>query len=351
MISSISKTDQLKAILLRDIKTGVYKPGDKLPSIISICKAYNVSKHTVSQTLSNLNEIGALDLAHGKATRVSETPFKNNIEIIYAGITPIDQQEFWAQFYHGITDEINSTPGFFYTNCVITDANSKEELQRLDFKNSVGSLLIGTANLNVIEYVKQYGLSFLMVYERPEQKQVSFVSCDYREVMPKLVDLFVKNGRRNLAYIGPFSGKTDKGINTEKYNCFIDAVKSHGLKVSSDLQQNAYQQMSEGYNAMKALLKSKKRPDGIFLASDILAVGVYRALYEAGLSIPEDVVIASCDNLDIGAYMTPSLTSIELSRYQMGRTAARNLILNIQNGEKVTQINISPEIVIRESLN
>ena len=351
MISSISKTDQLKKILLRGIKSGVYKPGDKLPSIMSICKKHNVSKHTVSQTLSNLSELGVLDLAHGKATRVSEVPFQNNIEIIYAGLTPIDQQEFWVAFYHGIVDEINETRGFSYSNRVIADANSQEELQNLDFKNSVGGLVVGTANRKVLEHLKKYGFSFLMVYERTELIETSFVSCDYSEVMQQMVDLFVENKRRKLAYIGSFEGKTDIGINTDKYDCFIEAVKSHDLKVNSKWQKNAYHLMKEGYEAMKSLLEAGERPDGVFVSSDVLAPGVYRALYEADLKIPEDVMVAGCDNLEIGKYLVPSLTTIELSRYEMGRTAAKNLISNIKNGEEVIQTNFSPEIVIRESLN
>jgi len=351
MISSISKTDQLKKILLRGIKSGMYKPGDKLPSIMSICKKHSVSKHTVSQTLSNLSELGVLDLAHGKATRVSETPFQNNIEIIYAGLTPIDQQEFWAAFYQGIIDEINETHGFSYSNRVIAGVSLKEELQNLEFKNSVGGLVVGTANLKVIEHLKKYGLSFLMVYERTECIETSFVSCEYREVMQQVVDLFIANERRKLAYIGSFEGKTDKGINTDKYDRFIDAVKAHGLNVNPEWQKNAYHLMNEGYEAMKALLESNERPDGVFLSSDVLAPGVYRALHEAGLKIPEDVMVAGCDNLEIGKYLVPSLTTIELSRYEMGRTAAKNLISNIKNDDKVIQTNFSPEIVIRESLN
>jgi len=351
MISSISKTDQLKKILLRGIKSGVYKPGDKLPSIMSICKKHSVSKHTVSQTLSNLSELGVLDLAHGKSTRVSEIPFQNNIEIIYAGRNPIDQQEFWAAFYQGIIDEINETYGFSYSNRMIADVKSQSELQSLEFKNSVGGLVVGTANLKVIEHLIKYGLSFLMVYERVSAFKTSFVSCDYSKVMQQMVDLFVANGRRKLAYIGSFEGETDKGINTEKHDLFIDAVKAHGLNVNPVWHKNAYYVMNEGYEAMKALLESGEQVDGIFLASDVLAPGVYRALHEADLKIPEDVMVAGCDNLEIGKYLIPSLTTIELSRYEMGRTAARNLISNIKDGREIIQTNFSPEIVIRESLN
>jgi LacI family transcriptional regulator len=298
-----------------------------------------------------LSELGVLDLAHGKATRISQAPFQKNIEIIYAGLTPIDQQEFWAAFYRGIIDEINQTNGFSYSNRVITDANSQEELANLEFKNSVGGLLIGTANIKVIEHLKQYGFSFLMVYERSEQIETSYVSCDYSEVMQQMIDLFIANKREKLAYIGSFEGKTDKGINTDKYDCFIEAVKSHDLIVNPEWHKNAYHLMNEGYEAAKKLLDTGEKPDGIVLSSDVLAPGVYRALHEAGLTIPKDVMIAGCDNLEIGKFLVPSLTTIELSRYEIGRAAAKNLITEIEDGEELIQTNFMPEIVIRESLN
>jgi DNA-binding LacI/PurR family transcriptional regulator len=303
----------------------------------------------VSQTLSNLSELGMLDVAHGKATRVSQRPFSSNIEIIYAGVTPIDQQKFWSVFYRGIMDELNAA-GFSCSTRML-NLHSPDWLRHMEFKNSIGALIVGTGNPAVLDQVKQYGLSFVMVYDRSDDAETSFISCDFSQAMSQIVELFVAQGRKKLAYIGPFGVHDRGGVNMGKYEFFTQYAKQHGVEVYPELPRNTNLCMQEGYDTMKMLLESDGEIDGIFLASDALAPGVYRALHEAGLRIPDDVMIAGCDNLEISKYLVPSLTTIELSRYEIGRKAAKTLIDNINNGDKTVQCSLSPEIIVRESLN
>jgi LacI family transcriptional regulator len=350
MINAISKTDRLKEIILTGIKNGKYQPGEKLPSILTICKKYNVSKHTVSQTLSNLSELGIIDLAHGKATRVSKAPFKNNIEIIYNATGPIDQHEFWSEFYRGMIDEINKTPEFSFTIRMAPAEGIMEDINLTEIKKSVGALVVGNINKDVFSCLKQYGIKFLMVYNKSENDKLSYVASDFRAVIQEVVELFITNGHSKIAYVGYF-GKEYPGINSNKYNIFIKTMAANGLSTNPNLHREAsHQKLSTGYDAVKSLLASKQQIDGIFLSSDVLAPSVYRALYEANLTIPDDVIVVGCDNLEIGQYMIPSLTTIELSRYEMGRAAANNLITKIKNGNKIIQATFSPKLIIRESL-
>ena len=354
MISSISKTDQLKQILLEDIKGGVFKPGEKLPSILNICKKYNVSKHTVSQTLSNLSELGIIELAHGKATRVSEEPFKKNIEIFYNGDKPIDQEDFWSVFYQGIISEIGKHPGYSY-NVRSSHENNEKSLIGFDIqdlKGSVGALIMGTSDPRLIDMLRLYGVKFILVYDQTDSRNVSYISTDYDSVMEEMVGLFKKQGCSKISYIGFYDDKNYKDINTSKYEMFAAAMKKQKLKFDPSMCRQAFHNRLEtAYEAMKSILDSGEIPDGIFLSSDVLAIGVYRALHEAGLKVPEDIKIAGCDNLSISKFLVPSLTSIELFRQEIGETAVKNLISCIENGSKEIQLSFTPKIEIRESLN
>ncbi len=352
MISSISKTDQLKEILLKNIKGGFYKPGDKLPSILSICKEYNVSKPTVSQTLSNLSELGVLDLSHGKATRVSKVPFQNNIQILYSGLGEIEQQEFWFMFYQGIIDEINDTAGFSYSMRKLPSEGLLKEFNLRDLKNSVGALILCMSNPQLIDLLKRYGIKFVQVYDHADCDDISFVSIDYHEIMLEIIDLFLANNCTRIAYIGAYNDRGSKEINTSKYKLFLEAMRKRGISVNMALHRKAsHHLLYTAYDAMKSLLEADEKPDAVFLSSDALAIGVYRALHEANIKIPEDIKIVACDNLEVGKYLIPSLSSIELSRYEIGRIAAKKLISNIKDGEKLVQINFAPKIIPRESLN
>ena len=65
-----SKTDQLKRRIQDAIRDGEFPPGSTLPSVKQLCTRYGVSKHTVSQALSNLNELRIIEVSHGRKTRV-----------------------------------------------------------------------------------------------------------------------------------------------------------------------------------------------------------------------------------------------------------------------------------------
>ena len=352
MITSISKTEQLKSLILKDIRVEVYRPGDSLPSIRDLCFRYGVSKHTVSQALSNLNELGIIELIHGKITRIAANPFRKHIEIIYVGNTPIEQQEFWAEFYRGIVDEFRQNPEFRFAIRSITEHGTLGPMENIDVGNTAGALVLGSANEKKLDFLRRYRIPFVMVYDRVDTAGISFVTSELREVITQMIELFQRRGCRHLAYIGAFCDQADDGINIDKANYFRDALGAAGLPVDDALFRNAEYKILCGYEAMKTLLAEGQRSDGLFVASDVLAVGAYRAMYEFGIVPGKDMAVAGCDNLEIGKFLTPSLTTIELFRYRQGRLAALRMI-ELINGVGTPEIRetLPTEIVIRESLN
>jgi DNA-binding LacI/PurR family transcriptional regulator len=92
------------------------------------------------------------------------------------------------------------------------------------------------------------------------------------------------------------------------------------------------------------------RPDGIFALSDVLATGVRAALYEAGLSVPEDVALVGYDDLPIAQFMTPPLTTVRLPYEELGRAAVAWLVDAVRGrAEAPLQRVYAPTLVIRAS--
>ncbi|QFZ20895.1 LacI family DNA-binding transcriptional regulator [Saccharothrix syringae] len=81
----------------------------------------------------------------------------------------------------------------------------------------------------------------------------------------------------------------------------------------------------DGYRATRALL-AHHRPKALLCFSDRLAFGAYRALGEAGLSVPDDVSVVGIDNQSIASWMHPRLTTVALPHYQLGSTAVELLL-------------------------
>jgi LacI family transcriptional regulator len=103
-----------------------------------------------------------------------------------------------------------------------------------------------------------------------------------------------------------------------------------------------------GYAAGKRLLASASRPTAIFATSDLQAVGILRALHEAGLSIPKDIALASFDGSAEAEYSWPPLTTAKQPAKAMAEAAVSALI-GAHRGQESEHLIFPAELQIRQS--
>ena len=82
-----------------------------------------------------------------------------------------------------------------------------------------------------------------------------------------------------------------------------------------------------GYQAMKTLMALPERPDAVFCANDLMAIGALDVAHELGLSVPDDVAIVGFDDVDAATIVTPQLTTVRNPAYDLG-CAAGDLALS-----------------------
>ena len=97
--------------------------------------------------------------------------------------------------------------------------------------------------------------------------------------------------------------------------------------------------LERAYEDMKAKLAAIPEvdlPTAFFADNDVLAVGALRALAEAGVRVPEDVSIIGFDDLSIGAFSTPPLSTVHVLKHEVGEIAVRRLVGNVNNPKNYT---------------
>jgi LacI family transcriptional regulator len=87
----------------------------------------------------------------------------------------------------------------------------------------------------------------------------------------------------------------------------------------------------------------------VFSFNDISAMGAMRAFRDAGLRVPEDISVVGFDDVPGAAYHTPSLTTIRQPLRQMGTIAAQILLKRIAGGADGEDVQVEPELIVRES--
>jgi LacI family transcriptional regulator len=113
----------------------------------------------------------------------------------------------------------------------------------------------------------------------------------------------------------------------ERLSGITDTLRGAGSSVASGTLCSEWEP-AEGLAATWALLESAV-PSALICFNDRLALGAYQALHDAGLKVPRDVSVVSFDDDAIASWTRPSLTTIALPHYDLGRKAVEVLFAEI----------------------
>lgn len=82
---------------------------------------------------------------------------------------------------------------------------------------------------------------------------------------------------------------------------------------------------------MKAMVRAGRLPTAVVCANDTVAMGVLKALGEEGIAVPSGISVIGFDNIENAAFLSPSLTTIDVPKAELGRYATTVLLDRIQN--------------------
>lgn len=147
------------------------------------------------------------------------------------------------------------------------------------------------------------------------------VAVDNVAAAHELVTHLAGTGRTRIACIGAQPG-AGWGTSTQRLAGYRAALADAGLPSLPGYEAAASDyQRSDGATAVRVLLAQQPPPDGIFCFSDLLALGVLRALHDKGVRVPEDVAVAGFDDITEASYAIPSLTTIAPDKAVLARQA------------------------------
>lgn len=163
------------------------------------------------------------------------------------------------------------------------------------------------------------------------------------------VDYLLNLHCKHIAYIGG-PGQFDGNIYTSRnFTGYKNTLERYSLYDERYVRDCRWL-VEKCYEHTKELLELSPRPDAIICGSDNIAFSVYRAIYEKGLRIPDDIMVVSKAELPISEYLTPRLTTFEIPNELLIRTAVDLLVRRIHGfDESPMEIVYPAKLVIRES--
>ena len=187
--------------------------------------------------------------------------------------------------------------------------------------------------------------------EKYDRIQTDFIAKTY-----KVLDLLYEKGHRNIAFVGGRSSIVDVDgsrinsrheVRADAYSRWMqlhDLTKYTDVNIGQWSAEDALQMTSE-------ILRGDDLPTAILVASDPMAMGVYKAISNAGLKIPDDISVVSFDDVELNRYLTPTLSSIKMDSEEMGRIAVKVAREKMIGTRKMPiQIVCSSELKVRDSI-
>lgn len=206
---------------------------------------------------------------------------------------------------------------------------------------------VGT-DLERLVRLRDRGTSVVLVDRMGMAEEFSSISMDDRRGGRLAAEHLLGTGRRRLAFIGgPSSlGQIDDRLSSAQEA--VDAVEGARLTF---VETDAMNVRAGQAGARRLLDATGTRPDAVFAANDLVALGALQTLTLAGVRVPDDIAIIGYDDIEFAAAAATPLSSIRQPAREMGRTGARLLldVIAARGDAPVQHVVLEPELVVRRS--
>ena len=182
---------------------------------------------------------------------------------------------------------------------------------------------------------------------RPFQADTGLFSVDADNVSGSrcATELLLSGGARKVATI---TGPQDMCVGQDRLHGYRQALRAAGRPYHDEWAAPGDFTVEGGASAMARLLEVEPQLDGVFAASDLMALGAMRTLAEHGRRVPDDVAVIGFDDVREAQLTAPPLSTIRQPLDELGRTMTRVLLARI-GGDSVAQRTVLPTELVRRA--
>lgn len=325
-----------------------------------IARELGISVVTVSKVLRNHPDIGEQTRAR-VLKRMKELKYQPNLAArsLSTGrtstvglVVPDLLHPFFAQIAAAVSTELRKQSyGLLISSSEDDPELEREEIEQL-LARRVDVLLVASAQDSIESFrrIEEHKVPFVLLDRCFAGLNANFVGVDDEAAGRLATEHLIDQGCRRLAHIRGPEVSTAIG-RLAGFRQALAAHKRAPAAIVSIGTSGDHRGAPGGYSIGKQLLARKVRPDGIFCFNDPIAMGVMRAILEAGLRIPEDIAVVGCGNLSYSDFLRIPLSTIDQDSQQIGERAAA-FALTLAASKRATrprQIVIQPRLIARES--
>ena len=356
----IHKYKEVKNKIIEWAHNERYKPHEKIPTESELMAMFNVSRHTIRKAISDLDAEQYVYRIQGSGIYLSNwrendiyLKKNNNVGVLTTHIS----NYIFPDIIRGVETLICAEA----YSLLVSSTNNNVMFENSNLKNLLAHKIDGLIleptksayqahNIGYLTNMLTQNIPFVMINASyPEIKAPSLLVDDF--IGGKIAtEHLISLGHKHI--MGIFKVDDSQGI--KRMNGFVAKCQEHDILPTSNqiLTYLSEETKTVLPQRIETILKSEKRPSGIFCYNDEIAYMVINIAHSLGLKIPEELSIVGFDDSSLSKIIEPNLTSLTHPKENMGRDAAKLIIKLIKNGnhyEDSDSILYEPKLIIRNS--
>lgn len=327
-------------------------------SLKDIATEFNVSISTVSRALKDSYEISP-ELrnriqAFAKERNYRPSPFAMSLLKNSSGIIGIIVPDLVTYFYASIISGISDMAKQKGYSVIIASSYEQYEEEKQCLENLINIRVEGvmacisqeTTDYSHFEALEELNIPLAFFDRVCLPDKFSSVVADNQESARIATEHLLQNGSKRVGFIG---GADYLGIVKKRKEGYVEALQKYNIPIEDALIICEKMTPEEGCEATKRLLNLPNPPDAILAMNDTLAFAAMKEIKNNNLRIPQDIALIGYTDDTHSNYVEPALTAIAHNTYEMGTTACRLLLKQIQEGGIPEQVVVPTLLKVRNS--
>lgn len=175
----------------------------------------------------------------------------------------------------------------------------------------------------------------------------SSVGIDNQESAYRAAKYLIELGHRKIAVM--IGDENDLGISWSRLKGYKKAMEENNLEFSTDNILVGDYNSAKAYEVTRKFLRERKDVTAIFSISDVMAIGVAKAIVDEGLRIGDDISLMGFDGMDVSEFYNPGISTVKQPKTEMAEKSAE-LLLELLNGKSDNKhIILNTELILRDS--
>ncbi len=328
-----------------------------------VAKAAKVSVASVSYVINGIDKVTAETKANilkhieelGYRPNVMARNLKKQESHIIAVLIPIKEDykktiltdnPFYQDFISGVEYQAREHG---YSTLIIGNQDEEDCIQFIRSHAFAGVIVVGNISPRITDSLELLEIPVIVLDNQKTSEKFCYLLTDDYDGAFKAVDFLANEGHTSIGFV--CGAIEDSIVHKNRFAGYKDALTKHKLALNEKLVFETAVSYEGGIEVSHKIVEYLDQMTAVFVASDIAALGLIKGLHRLDKRVPRDLSIVGFDDIKLGRYFIPELTTIRQDIFHKGATGVELILYNTkEKTNPILEKVIDVDLIVRESV-